>query len=109
MTARLTHSKVELALHALRDAHDWPIRPHNLKLFEAWNAEVRDRIGDEKEAEYLERYRKQGFDCSLVKIVEAHHYCLVDVGPSSLTVQTRQVTENANVSGGLLDDLELKK
>jgi hypothetical protein len=72
-------------------------------------APIRDRGGDEKEAELIASYREQGIDCSLVKIAETHHYCLVDVGPSSLTVQTRLVSEDANVSGALLDDLELKK
>lgn len=72
-------------------------------------APIRNRSGAEKETEYIERYRKQGIDYSLVKIAEAHHYCLVDVEPHSLTVQTHLVTENANDSNRLFDDFEINK
>lgn len=72
-------------------------------------APIRDRSGVEEEAKYIEGYREQGIDCSLVRVAEAHHYCLVDVGPSSLTLQTLLVSENTDANGSLLDDIEIKK
>ncbi len=72
-------------------------------------APIRNRLGDERESECLDNYRAQGIDCSIVKIAEVHHYCIVEIRSSSLTVRTIEVSGMADSSGVVLDDLELIK
>jgi hypothetical protein len=72
-------------------------------------APIRNRKGEEREAEQVESYRKEGIDCSLVRVAEKHHYCLVTVLPNSLTVQAHEVSDATDASGSLFDEFEMKR
>jgi hypothetical protein len=72
-------------------------------------APIRDRPGEERETEQIAKYRADGIDCALVKVAETHHYCLVRVSSSELSVQTIAVTGDADTTGRVIDEFKLKK
>ena len=53
---------------------------------------LRTRTSQEELEGFLDNYRAEGLDVTLVKQEESFHYCLVKIAPDKVSVQVLEVT-----------------
>jgi hypothetical protein len=58
---------------------------------------------------YVQNYRVEGLDVSLVNRGEIYHYCLVDVDPDKITIQVLEVTKDATQPIRLAEEILISK